>query len=113
MKMPDPEVNLNLPPIAVCTGTALDRTELENHSDVSFQHPNGHNNFCTEYDDTHPSTISIVNSSDVIIGSVTQFHGPVTIVQHLESKAAIEDKNEEGIGGKRIRIKTNGKEVMN
>lgn len=40
------------------------------------------------------SQINIENSSDVIIGRVTQYHGPITIYQHLNGNQQI-DANED------------------
>ena len=41
--------------------------------------------------------VNIMNSSDVVIGSVTQFHGPVTIVQHAQSpQLTIKAKHPDG-----------------
>ncbi|GJQ76916.1 hypothetical protein Trydic_g15116 [Trypoxylus dichotomus] len=108
--MTNPEVTSIALPIVDVTGNVLSHagaTILQEPSGMSLRLAdedvkdlaNLNEDHEANYNNAGSSTISIVNSSDVIIGSVTQFHGPVTIVQHLQQEQfqrAIDNENDKG-----------------
>nr|QYL00319.1 peptidoglycan-recognition protein SC1 [Holotrichia parallela] len=93
--MSSTEVILNLPPILQNAANTYKTETLEYNAEILSQCSTEDKDVCSNSVSDFPM-ISIVNSSDVIIGSVTQFHGPVTIVQQQASpKEGIEDKKNE------------------
>lgn len=76
----------SVPPVVFNSETTLvadgdDSDDEDDDKDKALQEIIQHNNVVSP----QSSTVNIESSSDVVIGPLTQFHGPVTIYQNITS----------------------------